>query len=130
MDPTQQPYQNQPPAPVVPTTNMQFGTMPPGTLATSALVQPPTKNKLFLPLCVVAVLELLLIIGLLIALSSNHKVAVTPAKAADSSLSQDPQPATTTGIQQTNDVISQDITNLDVDASFPANALDDTSLLL
>jgi hypothetical protein len=136
MDPNQQPqpYQNQPPQPVAPTNSMPYGAQQPQpqpvTVASTPTTMPAPKNKLFLPLCIVAAAELLVIIGLLIALSSTHKAVATPVKTVDKSLSQDPQPATTTGLQQTNDAISQDITNLDIDASFPAKALDDTSLSL
>ena len=78
---------------------------------------------------VIAGIELIVIIGLTVTLTSAPKLQ--PAKTvsnSSSAQSQDPQPATAVGVQQTNDSISQDIGNLNDDHDLPTNKLDDKSL--
>ncbi len=86
-------------------------------------------NKLPLVLGIVAAIELLLIIGLLIAVAAKPKTSKTANNnAGNTSQSQGPTAATSTSVQTGSDSISQDISGLNDDKDFPTKALDDSSL--
>ena len=107
-----------------------LGPPPAATAPLPETTPPATSKKLLLVLGALAGVELLLVIGLGLALAFTPNTQ-TKAKAADSSSSSQagvPQPATATGLQQTNDSITQDIGNLINERDFPATQLDDKSL--
>lgn len=107
-----------------------LGPPPPVTTPPAEATPPAASKKSLLILGALAGVELLLILGLGLALASAPGTQ-TKSKVVDSSSSNQagvPQPATATGLQQTNDSITQDIGNLINERDFPATQLDDTSL--
>ena len=130
----QPPLQPQPQTPAPQLFNQPFanplGPPPPDPTITAEVSPPPANKKLLLILGTLAGLELLVILGLSLVLASTPATH-TKTKAADSILNSQfgiPQAATATGLQLTNDSITQDISNLVDGHDFPANQLDDKSL--
>jgi hypothetical protein len=92
----------------------------------------PPKSKLLLLIGIAAVIELLVIIGLAVAVVTNSGTTKTPAtaKSADDSSQTGPTAATSSSVQLTDDSISQDLSNLNEDKDFPADKFSDKSLSL
>lgn len=132
MDPQNQPTQ---PSKVSPMFNEPYvnpmSTAPDATPPTEPTdtPKPSPSRKLILGLAVAAGVELLLILGLCVALVTP-KTANRNKNNASNSTSQSlaPQPATSISVQQTNDTITQDISNLTNSKDFPAAPLDDRTL--
>ncbi len=90
---------------------------------------PASKSKFLLILAAGAALEFLIIIGLIIAVSSNSKAPVQKSKSSTSTTqSQASDVATSTSTQVINDSISQDISTLNDEQDFPASKLSDQAL--
>lgn len=76
---------------------------------------------------VIAGILLLVVIGVVVALS-NGKKPVQQAPQEDTSKPEGPQAATAVDVEQSNNAISQDISSVNDDQDFPTDELDDKSL--
>lgn len=133
MEPQVQPPQQTTSQPLFNAPYNQPFPLPPTNPTVSPMTPAPTpanSGKLFTLLCIVAAVELIIIIGLMVALASAPKSNKSSAAAHSTSRagSLDPQPATAVGLQQTDDSISQDISGLNGDRDFPVGRLDDKTL--
>ena len=121
MDP-QQPPQNQNTEPQVPT--QQVYNQPPTGMST----QPkPNKNKLYI-LIGAGVGLLLLFTVIAVLAGGNGKKQAPQTVSSDDAKSQLLEPAKALDIEQINNAISQDMSNLNNDKDFPADQLSDKAL--
>ncbi len=97
-------------------------------------VKNPPKSKRKLIIIVASALAALVIIVIIVVVVAGGKKPSTPAKPAqdpnENSQSQGPQPATSLGVEQINNSISQDISGLNDDQDYPPTKLDDKTLTL
>ena len=112
---------------------------PAPTVVTSPTGTPPapesggqSKSRLLLFIVGAAVLELLIIIGLAIAVATNSNTPATTATKDDAKNSQaeGPTAATSSSVQLIDDSITQDLSTLNDDKDFPADKFSDRSLNL
>lgn len=135
MNPEQTPSPNQQPTPPVFRAPYEppFAqpSVSPGEATPEPELEDNKKNNKLLTITAwtLVAIELIVIIGLLIALAASPKSAVAPANdTANGNRSLPPTAATSLGVQQTDDSISQDLSGLVDQNDFPNGIFDDKSL--
>lgn len=91
-------------------------------------VPPKRNNKPLIVGIVVLGVVLLSVAGLVLLSDSSKKTPTTTQQNPQETTTQEPQAATAVGIEQINSSISQDMSGLNDDRDFPAEALSDKSL--
>lgn len=128
MDPNQAPQNN--PNPPLFNAPYQSPQAPEPTFTPPTVGGGSSKSKFLMAFAVISAIELLVIIGLAVAVisSSNDKEAPTQANAKQASQSEGPTAATSSSIQLIDDAISQSLSGLNDDQDFPADKLSDKNL--
>lgn len=90
---------------------------------------PAKKGPSKLVMVVIAGIALLLILGIIVALSSTGNKSNNQAQQPqETGQSENLKPAQAIDLQQASNAISQDLSSLDDEKNFPANSLDDKTL--
>lgn len=124
--PVAQPTYQQPP---VTLPSAQFGGQAAPNQAQPTTEPAPKKSKLPMILVIAVALELVVIVGLMALVATNSKnTTQTKSNSSNNTQSLAPQPATSVGVQQTDDAVSQTLSSLSEDRDFPADKLSDKNL--